>query len=287
MSVNGCDCSIVVKTAHCEMDIPYSEETVREAATMLQEEAGIEGDGVCRGIRKDCGVTGCVVTPLTIGTAPLLLFLAMGSAEMAAFVSETRNLYRSQLCLLPLEDTDRFDLIQDRNGERRLYEGCVIKSFELRVEREQAIKLKLDICGEDSPRAYPYADSFEREGGERFHSDFVSYRINGMEYGNIYGITLAVKKEGCTKTEIWIKRVLNNGGDLPSSIEEFIITAKLLRDKYEHRHCGMFRITLRRLAMVSDETDIDSVGAVMGPIRYFVAGNVTAEVFASGEGINK
>ena len=93
MLVNGCDCSIVIKTTHIEKDIPYSDETLREAVSILQEEANIEGDGVCRAIRKNGGVTGCVVTPLTIGTAPLLLYLAMGAAGNPVSISETRNLY--------------------------------------------------------------------------------------------------------------------------------------------------------------------------------------------------
>jgi hypothetical protein len=114
MPVNGCDCSIVVKTTHIEKDIPYSDETLREAVSFLQEQASIEGDGVCRGLRKSCGVTGCVVTPLTIGTAPLLLYLAMGACGNPLFVSETRNLYKYSLDLLPTEDTEHFDLIQDR-----------------------------------------------------------------------------------------------------------------------------------------------------------------------------
>ena len=81
MLVQGSECSIVIKTSHMEFDVPYSEETLREAVSLLQEEAAIEGDGICRAIRKRGGVTGCVVTPLTIGAAPLLLYLAMGSAE--------------------------------------------------------------------------------------------------------------------------------------------------------------------------------------------------------------
>jgi len=75
----------------------------------------------------------------------------MGSAGLPVFVSETRNLYRYQLNLLPLENSDCFDLIQDRSinneqlamsNERKLYEGCRVNGFELRFEREQAIKLK-------------------------------------------------------------------------------------------------------------------------------------------------
>jgi hypothetical protein len=189
MKVQGSDCSIVIKTVHRETDIPYSEETIREAVSLLPEEASTEGDGTCRAIRKRNGVIGCIVTPLTNGTAPLLLYLAMGSVGLQVFVSETRNLYRYDINLLPLEDTDQFDLIQDRGGERRLFEGCRIKGFELRVMREEAIKLKIDICGERYPVVYLYTDTFSRETGERFSGDGVTYKINGQEFKNIYGVT--------------------------------------------------------------------------------------------------
>jgi hypothetical protein len=136
----------------------------------------------------------------------------------------------------------------------------------------------------------------------------VTYRINGNEYTNIYGLTLSAKKDGGTKTELWIKRVLNPypyglrtssfasqnssnisqppsvAADLPGVIEELTITAQLLRDKYEYRHYGMFRITLTRLVLISDETVVDCADAVIGPLRYYVTGTVNAEVFTnSGE----
>jgi len=153
----------------------------------------------------------------------------------------------------------------------------------LRIMREETIKLKLDICGERSPVVYPYIETPQREQGERFSGDCVKYVINGKEYSNIYGITIQVKKVSGTKTELWIRRSLENGTDIPEVIEEIAITAYLQRDKYEHRQYGTFRITIKRLVLVSDETNIDSVGAVIGPLRYYVAGEIKAEVFESGE----
>jgi len=268
------------------MDVPYSEETLREAVSLLVEEAAIEGDGVQRAIRKNCGFTGCVVTPLTIETAPLLLYLAFGSAGLPVFVSETRNVYRYGLNLVPKENSGRFDLIQDRGGQRRLFMGCEVKGFELRFDHENAIKLKLDISGEFPPEFYPYAEQCTHETGERFNSEFVTYKINNQEIKNIYGMTLTTKKEGGTKTEIWIKRILDDESDLPEIIDELSITGRLLRDKYEYRYFGMFRITIKRLVLVSDETDVNSSDAVIGPLRYYVAGTVTAETFtSSGEEI--
>jgi hypothetical protein len=271
----------VIKTQYREMGIPYAEETIREAVSLLKEEAAIEGDGLCRAIRKSGGVTGCVVTPLTTGTAPLLLYLAMGSANLPLYVSETRNLYLCKLNLLPVEGGSRFDLVQERGGLRILYEGCAVIGFELRYNRGETVHLKLDISGNRPPAIYPYTDPLETETGERFSGDYVTYRINGKEYTNIYGLTLSTQKEGGTRTELWIKRSLEHGGDLPDLIEELTITAQLLRDKYEYRHYGMFRITLKGLVLVSDETSIDCADAVIGPLRYYVAGTVNAEVFTS------
>ena len=282
MKVQGCDCSIVIKTEYREFDVPYSEETIREAVSLLQEEASIEGDGANRAIVKRGGVTGCVVTPLTIRTVEHLLYLAMGFAGNMEFVSGTRNLYRYCIEMLPMEDTVCFDMVQDRGGERRQFEGCRVKGFELRIDKEQAIKLKLEISSNIPPVVYPYTNTFARESGELFNGDNVKYRINGKEYSNIYGLTLSVKKESGTRTELWIKRVLQNATDLPEIIDELIITAQLLRDKYEYRHFGTFRITVKQLVLTSDETNINTNDTVIGPLRYYVAGTVSTEVFTSG-----
>jgi hypothetical protein len=292
MPVNGCDCLIMIKTQYREMGVPYAEETIREAVSLLREEAAIEGDGSCRAIRKSGGVTGCVVTPLTIGTAPLLLSLAMGSAGLPLYVSETRNLYRYKLNLLPVEDGSRFDLVQERSpfgtpnggGSRKLYEGCAVTGFELRINRGETVHLKLDVSGKRPPAIYPYTDPLTTEGGERFSGNYVTYRINGTEYRNIYGLTLSTEREGGTRTELRIKRALEQGPDVPGLIDELTITARLLRDKYEYRYFGMFRITLTRLVMVSDETAVDCADGVIGPLRYYVAGTVQAEVFTADGG---
>ena len=169
------------------------------------------------------------------------------------------------------------------NNERQLYEGCRVISFELRCVREETIKLKLDISGEFPKVTYPYKDIFKSYIGERFSGDFVKYKINGKDYFNIYGLTLSVKKEGGTKTELWIKRYLNKETELPEIIGELTITPQLSRDKYEAHHFGAFRITVKKLMLISDETNIDSADTVVGPLRYYVTGTVSAEVFSSSD----
>jgi hypothetical protein len=208
------------------------------------------------------------------------------------FVSETRNVYKTKITLLPLPDTASFDLVQDRSGnkeqrtenkERWLFEGCRVQGFELRFEREQAIKLRLDVCGDRAAIVYPYNDTFVPEKGERYNGDNVVYKINNKEYKNIYGLTLSCKKEYGTRTELWIRRSLENGNEIPHIIDELTITAELLRDKYEVRRYGTFTITLKRLVLAADETSINSTGAVISPLRYYVAGVVSADVYSSSE----
>jgi hypothetical protein len=284
MKVNGRDCTITIKTASHEynqrlFDIPYSEETIREAVSILQEEAAIEGDGNCKAIVKKSGVTGCVVTPLTIDNVPLLLYLAFGSAGKPLYVSQTKNVYSSKLNLLPLEDTECFDLIQDRGNERRVFEDCRIQGFEFRIENDNVIKLKLDVCGERFAKTYLYTDIVERTKGERFKSDCVDYYINGKENHFIYGITLSVKKIGGTKAEIWIKRILPKDNEFPENINELIISARLLSSKYEINSYGLFNIKLKNLVLISDETHINSSDTIIDPLRYYVSGGVEADVY--------
>jgi len=285
MKVQGKDCTIVIKTSHHEFDVPYSEETIREAVSILQEEASIEGDGNCKAIVKKNGVTGCVVTPLTIDTVPLLLYLAFGSAGKPLYVSQTRNVYSSKLNLLPLEDTECFDLIQDRGNERRVFEDCRIQGFEFRIENDNAIKLKLDVCGERSAKTYLYTDDVEKTTGERFKSNCIDYYINGKENHFIYGITLSVKKSSGTKTEIWIKRILPVSNELPECIEELNIRAMLLSTKYECNSYGLFSIKLKNLVLISDETNINSSDTVIDPLRYYVSGGVSADVYTASDEI--
>jgi hypothetical protein len=139
--------------------------------------------------------------------------------------------------------------------------------------------LNYGYCGECIPRVYPHTDTFQCEQGERFNGDYVTYKINGQDYKNIYGITLVSKKQGGTKNEIFIKREKNNGLEIPELITEMIITSQLLRDKHEFKYYGIFHITLNKLVLVSDETDINSADTVIGPLRYYISGSASTDIF--------
>jgi hypothetical protein len=116
----------------------------------------------------------------------------------------------------------------------------------------------------------------------------VSYRINGADYKNIYGLTIESKKEGGTQTTVYIQRCLEQGGDMPAVIESLEVTARLFKEDYEpgqgSRRLGMWNLVLSRLALVSDETQIDAGDSVIGQLRYYCAGGMRAEVYSSNEG---
>jgi hypothetical protein len=63
------------------------------------------------------------------------------------------------------------------------------------------------------------------------------------------------------------------------------ITAQLFRDHYEFRSYGAFRLSLSRLVLMADETMINSGDAVIGPLRYYCAGGLSADVFNTDEGV--
>jgi hypothetical protein len=287
MSVQGRDCCITLKTHYREMGLPYAEETIREAVSILREESTVEGDRTLGAIRQSRGVTGCVVTPLNRETAPLLFVLALGRSGVPLLVSGTQGLYRHSVGLSTMENGLPFDLIQERGNVRTLYEGCRVKGFELRIMRGEAIKLKLDIAGDHAPVTYSNPDRLAVQGGERFKETGVRYRINGTEYKNIYGLTIASRKQGGMQTELWIHRILDADADLPPLIETLEVTAQLYRDCYEgsngSRSYGAFRLSLSRLAMMADETNVNSGDTVIGPMRFYCAGLFTADVFTSDE----
>ena len=154
MLVQGRDCALTVTTANKNIDIPFTEETIRESFTLLEENPAIEGSGECRAIKKSAGTAGCIVTPLTLGNAPFLFSIALGDYQSASFVSETRNLYWRYVYLVPVEESSQFDIYQERGASKKRYPACRVKSFELRIMRGSFLKLKLDITGTAAPEEY-------------------------------------------------------------------------------------------------------------------------------------
>jgi hypothetical protein len=150
------------------------------------------------------------------------------------------------------------------------------------------VYLRLDISGDTSPEPYLLEIDSGLNPAERFKEPGIRYALNGVENKTIYGLTITTAKKDGTKTEVWIKRVVSDGGEFPASIESLTVTARLFRDHAdlrsgEWRLPGTFRLTLSNLLLMTDETSVNTSGPVIGPLRYYCAGNMTAEVFTQGE----
>jgi hypothetical protein len=222
--------------------------------------------------------------------------LALGEAGIPLFVSETRNLYKHTLRLAPLEDSPALTLIRERGAERIRFEHCRVSGFELRINRETAgalpgtVFLRLDISGDRPPEPYLLETDNGPSPAERFKEPGVRYALNGVEIKTIYGLTVTTAKKAGTKTEVWIKRLNLSqppsvAAEFPTTIESLAVTARLFREYYEWRTPGTFRLTLTRLLLMTDETSVNTSGPVIGPLRYYCAGDMTAETFTSNEEI--
>jgi hypothetical protein len=176
----------------------------------------------------------------------------------------------------------RFDLIEEWGNKQKTFADCYCVGFELRIMRDCAIYAHIDISGDvGAVTNEKIKGKNEKIINERFKEAGVDYVINENTVKNIYGATLKVRKGDGVKTEIEIHRILKDE-DLPGVIDNMTITARLFRDCYEERHTGTFIIHISKLFLMSDETNIDCADAVIGVVRYFVAGEVTTEIFTEG-----
>jgi hypothetical protein len=272
--------------------VPFCGMTLRDKYDVLTHEAAIEGNGLRRSLTERTGATGGFTTPLTLGTAPAILGVMFGDVKAKSFVSETRNLYRTQIDLCAADIAGRFALIEQCGNTTKEYPDCVCSGFELRIRRGEAVKAHLDIDSNRPMSSEQLAMSNDegngkkekgkkavgQDGGERFKGAVVRYLVDGVYFDNIYAATLSVKKEGGCKTQLILNRVMEKT-DLPEHITFLHIPLVLFREKYEERSFGRFMIILNDLFLISDGTEVNTADAVIGGLRYVVAGTVMAEVY--------
>jgi hypothetical protein len=220
--INGCDVTLRIVFRGDEYDVPFVSRTMRDRWAVLKEEAGIEGDYVKRSLNIRTGTTGGFTTPVTLGTARLLLCLMFGSIDDGVFVTETRGLYRYQLNMKPTELTECFSIIEEWGANRKLYPEVVVKSFELRAHRGENVMVRFNvegnrksvtttgIAGNVKPRTLP---------PERFNENGNVYTIDGITCNSIYAITLFCDKTNSLKTQIVLHRILRSD-ELPVHINK-------------------------------------------------------------------
>jgi hypothetical protein len=278
--VNGRDYTVWLGTGNAETAIPFLSATLREKIFFSEEYPPIEGEGRRGGITERAGTEGGFTTALTLESAPALLGAAFGLDKHTLYVSGTRDLYNHSFTLCASDEAMRFFLHEQRGTEEKVYGGCCCKAFELRIERDEAVKLHIDIDGDTAAETYT-ADPVQKKFAdtERFKERGVEYFIDGKNYNSVYRFVMSCdKKNGC-RTEVLIYRYLNIDYAPPEYIEALIIRANLFRDKYEENQHGKFSITMTGLRLLSDDTEVCAADAVIGGLRYSVGGVAFANVF--------
>jgi hypothetical protein len=116
-------------TAGCDVVVPFANKTLRDKYDVLTHEAAIEGNGFRRCLTEKVGATGGFTTPLTLGTAPVILGAMFGDSSESSFVSETRNLYVTHSDLCAADTSKRFSLVEQWGNAQKEYSGCVCSGF--------------------------------------------------------------------------------------------------------------------------------------------------------------
>jgi hypothetical protein len=288
--IHGNDVLLRLVASGCDVVVPFANKTVRDKYAVLTHEAAIEGDGLRSAITERVGATGGFTTPLTIDTAPVILGAMFGDVKTSFFVSETRNLYQSNINLCAADASKRFALIEQFGNTTKEYADCVCSGFELRIHRGEAVKAHFDIDSgsksreqrtenkENGEQGAGNGEQGNKNFGERFKEDGVAYFADGKFWYNIYAAVLSVNKVGGCKTVLTLSRVLGNE-DLPEHIDLIDISVRLFRDKYEERRYGTFHVTLFDLCLITDGTSVNTADAVIGALRYAVSGSVNAAVY--------
>jgi hypothetical protein len=278
--VQGGDFLLRMITDKSDVDIPFSGKTLREKVDVLRETAAIEGDGRRVAVVEKCGTTGGVTTPLTIGNSPALFAVLFGKYTGYEFVSETHNLYRHFIKLVPLHGSPRFDLIEKFASHQNTFLSCIVKNFELRFHRDETIKVHLDIDGDIKSQGIPIINEVvKRERTEYFSEIGTVYKVDDTNCIAIYGLVVNCDKTNGTKTEIAIHRYLQDEFIFPVVIENLTITSRLYRDEYETYHHGLFSLSFSKLKLITDDTEVNTADTVIGPLRYLVCGDTKATVY--------
>ncbi|GHU40840.1 hypothetical protein FACS1894190_08220 [Spirochaetia bacterium] len=278
--IQGGDFLLRLITEKFDVDIPFSGKTLREKLNVMRETAAIEGVGLCGAVVEKCGTTGGVTTLLTISNAPALFAVMFGKYTGYEFVSETLNLYKHFIQLVPLHKSPRFELVEKYCSHQNTFLSCIVKSFELRFHCDETIKVHLDIDGDVKTQTIPIINEIvKRERTEYFSEIGTSYKVDDVNRNSIYGLVVRCDKTNGTKTEIAIHRYLQDEFSFPAVIENFTITSRLFRDGYETYHHGLFSLTFTNHKLINDNTEVCTADTVIGPLRYLVCGNTQATVY--------
>jgi hypothetical protein len=283
--VNGRDYTVRLGTENAEAALPFLSATLREKILFSEEYAPIEGEGWRGGITESAGTEGGFTTALTLESAPVILGAMFGKIKHVWYVSGTRDLYNHSFMLCASDEAVKFFLCEQCGETEKVYPECFCAGFELRIERDEAVKVRVDIDGNTTAETFHAVPAVQKMSNiERFNERGVEYFINQQKYNSIYRFVLSCDKSNGCRTQVLISRYLTIDNEPTAFIGNLTIHANLFRDRYEENQKGKFEITLTNLRLLSDNTEVSSADAVIGGLRYSVGGVEFVDTFMRGMG---
>lgn len=230
-------------------------------------------------------VTGCIVTRMTITTAPILLLLVAGEIELEGHRPQTRGIYYHEL--ITLDASLYYFGIETRSETHiREYLDLIVESFELRGERGSAVYMKINVRGR-TEHIVENIEVIEEIISERYF--FLSgneISLNGEVIEDTAGFILEGKLlHETVKTHTFsIRRKETDHSDFSFMRDE--ISAELTftnPEEYEAGYKAEFTITLERLVYEGEESYPDASGVWGRNFRYRVYGKLKVRVFTNTE----
>jgi len=230
-------------------------------------------------------VTGCIVTRMTITTAPILLLLVTGEIEIEGHRPQTRGIYYHELITL---DTSLYYFGIETKGKTHIkeYLELIVESFELRGERGSAVYMKINVRGK-TQTITENIEVMEEIKSERYF--FVSgneISLNGEIIEDTAGFILEGKllHETVKNHTFSIRRKETDHSDFSLMREE--ISAELTftnPEEYEAGYKASFTVTLERLIYEGEESYPDASGVWGRNFRYRVYGKIKVRVYTNTE----
>ena len=229
-------------------------------------------------------VTGCIVTRMTITTAPILLLLVTGEIEIEGHRPQTRGIYYHEL--ITKESLYYFGIETKSETNIKEYLDLNVTSFELRGERGSAVYMKINVRGKTETK-FENIEVLEEIKSERYF--FLSgneISINGQVIEDTAGFILEGKLlHETVKTHTFsIRRKETNHSDFSNMREE--ISAELTftnPEKYEAGYKASFTVTLERLIYEGEESYPDAHGVWGRNFRYRAYGKLKVCVYTNTE----
>lgn len=270
-----------------ELLLPVTRNTIRTIPTLIDKRPAV-GKTITR-YRLITGkeITGCIVSRLTMNTAPLLFLLAVGEIEEEGHRIGTRGTYYHDLATRE-GGFLYFGIAITTERTVTHYPDLITEGFELRGERGGALYLKLELKGSvetirENDEDIPVLKS------ERF---FFFYgheiTIRGTTYHDTAGFSIQGRQEwdGAKQYTVSIRRKETGTNDFEAMRDD--ITAEMRfenPDEYEPGYKAGFTVTMLKLVYEGEESYPDNTGIWGRDFRYRGYGKLGIRVYTKEKDI--